>query len=474
MKLDHHPIVDYACVTIEALSAHAVAAGTDSAVYDNLIVRDANGLPAIPPTSLAGVLRNHYQLAHGEQATNLLFGFHEKDQAAISLIDFSWAYAHNSDDQPSERILTAGELERDPVLDLLTETSPVLRNRVRINSRGTASDEGKFDASWAPKGTRYSFFINIYSEAPNQAWEQIQQLLQSPCLYIGAGTRSGTGRFKVSEIYHQQWDLRKPEDFETYCQRPRTRKDATPNVKLENTPASAIILNLQAEDGWCVGGGSHDFGGNDVSKDPDIIPYSETTLEWQKKGQVANHTPVLPGSAIKGPLAHRMAFHANRLNGIWASKNNAIECPEVIALLGEACDDDQEKDKNTGHAGLIHIADAYLYPSDIKPHNIMHNKIDHFTGGVMNGALFCEQVFWQTPISIRIDLFKSPLWQGVNKVAIDAFCHALEDLAQGRLPLGAGANRGHGTMKLAQGEENTLAHMKQTLYTFAGVSGDDN
>jgi CRISPR/Cas system CMR subunit Cmr4 (Cas7 group RAMP superfamily) len=66
--------------TLEFTTPFLVGAGRKGDVADAVFVADPNGLPAIPGSSLAGVLRARFQERHGEEATNRLFGFQRKDQ----------------------------------------------------------------------------------------------------------------------------------------------------------------------------------------------------------------------------------------------------------------------------------------------------------------------------------------------------------------------------------------------------------
>ncbi len=52
------PIFYQVYVTLEAKSAHAIHTGHGDTTHDSLIVRDANGLPTLLGTSLAGILRH--------------------------------------------------------------------------------------------------------------------------------------------------------------------------------------------------------------------------------------------------------------------------------------------------------------------------------------------------------------------------------------------------------------------------------
>lgn len=74
---------------------------------------------------------------------------------------------------------------------------------------------------------------------------------------------------------------------------------------------------------------------------------------------------------------------------------------------------------------------------------MIHNSIDRYTGGVRNRMLFVEELIWQRPIELRITLLT-----GVERsepTARQALARAIRDLCEGRLALGAGTTKGHGS-----------------------------
>ena len=109
------------------------------------------------------------------------------------------------------------------------------------------------------------------------------------------------------------------------------------------------------------------------------------------------------------------------------------------------------------HAGLLVFKDVYL-PSNHSSHIQMHNKIDRYTGGVMKGALFSEQVLYQGNITVSIEVLPSK--DEVDGKIKQALALTLQDLAQGWLSLGASGSRGLGTFS---------AHNFDTMWSDSGA-----
>ncbi|MEJ2755696.1 MAG: RAMP superfamily CRISPR-associated protein, partial [Gammaproteobacteria bacterium] len=99
----------------------------------------------------------------------------------------------------------------------------------------------------------------------------------------------------------------------------------------------------------------------------------------------------------------------------------------------------------TGHAGRLWFSDCEIPLSTNMARHVgrqVHNKIDRFTGGVLPGALFEEELLYDTPemaLSILVQAYES-----IPPIVAGAFIDALEDLTQERLALGGGSTKGHG------------------------------
>lgn len=436
------PIYCLARLTLQALSAHGIHSGQGDTTHDVLLVREANGLPAIPGSSLAGVLRHAYRAQHGSTATGQLFGQLGND-ARPSWLSVGWALVHDGGNQPCEGLLDANQLQ-DSLLQLLLDEKPLVRQRVRLEHTGTASESGKFDVTLIPAGVRYTSWLGYWcdgSEQSRQHWQNLLQLLTSQHLRLGHGTRSGNGLFSVSELSQARWDLRTAEGHKAYAGRPRHRRQTHGLQRCtQDTPAAnlQVLLQLEAEGGWRIGGGERSLKSHE--KEPDLLPQHELLVQWNgDKAAIGQHVHLLPGSAVKGAVRHRLAYHYRCLTGEFAGTGSSAsteDCPAVSTLFGHAAEDQ-------GQAGLLAFHDLHL--QDARTGVLMHNRIDRFTGGVINGALFSEEVLWQTPLELRISLL--PGAESIEPAMRLALQRTLEDLASGWLPLGAGGSRGLGTFR---------------------------
>lgn len=442
MNVDRHHYC-FAVVSFEALSAHGIHSGQGDLTHDVLLVRDANGLPALPGTTIAGVLRHAYEHEYKQQQADQLFG-QGGDKGSVSWLQVGWGQVHDSANRPVDADALVSE--QDPLLNWLRQDKPLVRQRVRLNQRGAAADTGKFDVTLIPAGARYTTFISYWcdgSDSSRRHWQQLLALLTRPGLAFGHGTRSGVGQFKVCALSKMEWNLKTPEGREGYANRPRRRsQDSTlPAHQPTQTakPLPSLTLKLKAEGGWRVGGNAEPLGDH-YSKAPQLVPLHERCISWaNNRGSISERMALLPGTAVKGALRHRVAYHYRCLEGNFVvdQPEEPEACAAVKALFGCAGDGDE------GNAGVLQFSDLMLSQDVIRPQELHHNRIDRFTGGVMDGALFSEEVLWQTPLSLEIRLL--PTRQTIDANARKALALALDDLAKGWLPLGAGGSRGLGT-----------------------------
>ncbi|MCH7306287.1 RAMP superfamily CRISPR-associated protein [Acinetobacter sp. NIPH 1869] len=433
-------------MTLQAQNAHAIHTGHGDTTHDSLVVRDANGLPTLPGTSMAGVLRHQYQNLYGKQQAQDLFGFAQGSAGQTSWLNVSWGLVHNSQNQAQEGLLNTAQLQ-DPLLEQLLNQKPIVRQRVRLTDKGVTDGTGKFDTTLIPAGVRYSTCVSYWcdgSQASQTQWQNFIDLLKNYPLRIGQGARNGYGLFNIIDLYQGHWDLRTVEGRQNYSQRPRHRSNHQGLEKLALSSTHSMVqatLNLQAESNWRIGGGEQYLEAlQDGQRIPDLLPMHETKVTWQgSKASIGEQFYLLTASAIKGALRHRVAFHYNCLTGHFVDDDSAFETdenPAINKLFGFA------KDKD-GKAGVLAFHDIYLQQQQIQVD--MHNKIDRYTGGVITGALFSEAVLWQSQVQIKIDILK-PTAQ-IDKNAKQALALALQDLADGWLPLGASGSRGLGVFQ---------------------------
>lgn len=450
---------DVAYITIELESAFLVAAGDSDRLFDAVFVTDANGLPCIPGESIAGVLRHSLagdDCPEDNPRCRDVFGYQSGSDGQSSRVRVSYGHVHGQNDQPVP--FRGASTKGDPVLAALR--AGVGRDHVRIGKNGAAENSGKFDELLIPAGARFTFELMLSKQAEISI-EDFVALLSRPEVRIGGKTRRGMGQFRVIRASAVSFDLARKEDLKRLGELPVALEKAVEckllkTIELKRTPSTSYLsgtIHLEPVGTWMIGGGSPT--GREPARQRkaedgrdsqwDRVPLSEARIEWSKggkaQGQVTtekNRPYLLPASSIKGAIRHRTAFHARRLKGDWYSgdpANHSGSDSTEVQLFGDV------RNANEGKPGLVYFSDVYLSP-ETQLQALQHVSLDRFTQGPMDHLLYDELALIGGKVEIGITIDASQIQDDLARAALAA---ALDDLCEGRLPLGAG--RGHGRFK---------------------------
>lgn len=463
MSSHRKPIIRIARVILEAMTPLSVSTGSPDGVFDTNVVTDANGLPAIPASSLAGVLRHLWQDRYGADSSDTLFGYQHGAEGQKSSVSLSWGVLLDSKQQPVEGLLLGDARERlseDPLLSAAAKLAddPVFRNRVRLTHKGAAAHRGKFDRAVVPAGNRFAFELSMEG-GDDEVWNHLLKLLQHPGFRLGGGTRAGLGRVMCVSMHERSFDLKNTKDINDYVGLSTSLAD-TGSLNAKELDAESEqpegwlsgVLHLKAVGLWRIGQGTPDPA--DGEKPADFLPVTEPRIDWNctEPGELEREL-LVPASALKGALAHRFRFHANRLAGRWADSATIEdgvlvepECPENDALFGEAA----ERDK--GRAGCLYLDDVFIDPAKNQRQRVIHNSIDRFTGSVRDRVLFEEEclIGGSFKVPIALDQRQLERFTGCDdslKRIRKALALAIQDLLDGRLALGSKTSAGNGFFK---------------------------
>ena len=426
-------------IVIEAETPIAVGGGESGILTDSLVATDINGLPYIPGTSIAGVLRHSIV---DENFVNKYLGYQEDDFGQGSKIIISDAVMIGKEGKALDDLQ---EIDLEDEFYIHFSQLPI-RQHVRINSQGTTDEGGKFDCQVVFKGTRFVFDVELVTTSQNDETDFITILkhLSQPEMRLGSGIHNGYGKIKVVDYKIKSLDLKKKEDLDSYINKSSCLAEEWPFTEDQKKPLDKeggkkwISYNLELKpDSFFL------FGSGLSDDNADMTPVDEWFIKWENGKPHFVEGTLIPASSIKGALSHRTAFYWNKLNHKYADKSEGVTGDKndaVAAIFGRVVD------SNKIEHGNILLSDVIIpkVPSKI----LNHVSIDRFTGGALDGALFTERITYSPKTIIPIEiLVDSTAFCGKDKTIQDAFQKAIEDLGNGMLPLGGGVNRGHGIFK---------------------------
>jgi CRISPR/Cas system CSM-associated protein Csm3 (group 7 of RAMP superfamily) len=486
--------IDIARVSIELQSPVTIGTGQLDDLVDSMFVADANGLPAIPGTSLAGMLRERWVSDNDEALPSVeeVFGAVPSDrqaekQSVASRAEISWGHIHDSHNQPRTGRLTPATIEADDVLRVASV--PIVRQHVRLNAYGAAdtAQRGLFDEAVVAAGHRFTFELAVRDHPPT-VLDRLLAILADPATRLGGKSRRGMGQFAIvgGKVRRRTFDL--ADDYADFRRLPVDIGLAVDAGILpfkdvrHSADTTTITLRLRPRGFWLFGGGlpgSADDSANQPSAAVDIVPYREPRVSWEdERGRLDFDHPMLvvPATGIKGALRHRARFHALALEKTyaencdrdWVQRFNSgeqREPPEVIHLFGEVPSKSrvdravsrtagppvENADEVKASAGVILIEDLVI--THAPPRQVIqHVSIDRFTSGPLDGHLFGEEALWgSAPIGTEGAWLEAKLLirhqDQLGRRERTVLARTLSDLISGRLQVGAGSGRGHGWME---------------------------
>ncbi len=458
--------------TLEAESLISSGGEEGSGIHEAQIVRDANGLPTIAGSSIAGVLRHLgldiYGNGSDETWVDELFGYQLKNEGEAARLWFSFGCVHNKENQAIQGLLDQDSINNDEVLKRLYLPIPVKRDHVSINYRGVADDKKKYDRIAVPIGTRFSFEITMWGDEDKETEDikklkQLCQLMKHSAFRIGNSTRRGYGKVKLTRLSHACLPVSQASKIAEI----RTRslddcKDLSNWFDLIDETDQMIsekgTIQLAQHGLWRIGQGTHSFVEQEKDKEADALLLIDPFIRWEddKAKLILPANPgeddvylTVPAATIKGALAHRMLFHYCCLTGNFIDGDSEDrELSQIIidffgsdtpleGLVGSAKNDDIISGKQLGTAGRLIIDDAVCEIAKDQIVRLEHTSIDRFTGGVRNNVLFSEEVALHGNLKINFIMLQRPKDDPVDSQILKAFKLAIKDLCEQRLAIGA-------------------------------------
>lgn len=416
--------------SLELKTPMLIGSGEDE-ITDNDIIKDSEGKPYIPATSFIGVLRSEFIERGMKDKIDKLFGF-------------------SKDDKGFQSPFYCKDLE-------LTEADFKITGRdgVKINNKtGIAVDRAKYDYEILEPGKTFSFEMGFDVEKKdsnnNKTYRLeyddavkfingIYTLLYNEGISVGAKTQNGLGKLKLKDNSAKihAYDFNNAEHIKQWLDNGND-VDEIP-LTLDNNFKSKYNFELS---------------GNFAIKNSLIVRSYRTNSKVTDAEHIkSNGKPVLPGSSIKGALRARAEKILNTIKPEITDQSINI----LFGIAGKG----EDKSKSRILFEEVDITDTQRAVQS-------RVKIDRFTGGAIDGALFDSMPEFPTNNEPNI----------VLKIKIkDCEDHeaglmllVLKDLMTADLPIGGEKNIGRGVLK---GRNADLIY-KGKSFTFSENGPDDS
>lgn len=423
---------------------HIGGIGGNSQV-DLALAVNGQGQYYIPGTSLAGALRGWMEMSINHPNLVALWGFQEENgrggHASFVLVE----------DAAIEGAVSE------------------IREGVAINRIwGSAEDKFKYNRAILAKGTKIPLNITLdispQSDNEKALLAQLLQALKNGEIRLGAAKTRGLGRVRLENLSISEHNLGDRNGILKMLQGNSDRLNLNDllNNDRQFPQASQITIEIHWQPQTSV---MVKAEGDGIAVD--IVPLVS---------EFDNHLSfVLPGSSIKGAL-RTQAERIVRTVCHWPTQQyfqEQLELPLVEDLFGVRAKANNETNKGIGS---LFIDDCYANTrinhniwaeiqaaksnSDLRQNlnranlqttqQAFHVAVDRWTGGAADSFLYSNieliGVNWQ-PIRLQLDLKRI---QENQLPGIALILLVLRDLAEGRIALGYGTNRGMGSIEVAK------------------------
>ena len=411
--------------TLQLDSPLMIGSGTETNARKNEadihVLKDKKERPFIPGTSLAGVLRSWLAEEDAETANNL-FGFVTKNkntmddvQSAVSIMDVT-----------------------------LNDANVVVRDGVSIDVyAGTGLDGKKYDYEAVERGASGAFAMTLtlreyhlkHIPELDALTEKIADRLCTG-LRVGALTTKGFGVIRVPDICAAYYDFAKPADVKSW---------------LLKQPAARTYAGKQDGEAdaktFCVDG--------EFALATSLLVRDQNAKEKVGDKKI-NAAPMkscgeylIPGTSLKGVLRHQ----AVRILEALGKPAGWLD-----GLMGFS-------EKKAAQKSRFTVNEVYI-GKGVTEQEQTRNRIDRFTGGTIESALFTNKALWQIEphvpvVKIHYEIAGCKDWEAGLALFL------LKDLWTGKIPLGGEKSVGRGYL---QGISARISFNGKTWQ----ISGDGN
>lgn len=476
----------YLKITFQLDSPLCIGSGRND-ITDQDILRDARGIPYIPGSAVAGVLREACQGIMDDKAWKYYFGYSstntgnkvksDNDIIESQIIFYDATLVGDNKDKdgnPKYRISQ--------------------RDGVALNEYKSAKKQAKFDQEILEGDCKFQTFIEISEEQSDvnekvkadEVLTNIAKIWKETDIRFGAKTTRGYGKICNVEIIGKNFDFTSKDEISSWLDFNIFEENSWENAILYEDMLNTLMkdniwtlkdnnrlsLKLRLEGGLSIRRYSTECSDEESSPDQEQL----TTLKFDKNG--SEEVAVIPGTTWAGAIGHRMEelIDCSKVKKVERGKDDI----QTYNYFGTVNSKVKEK-------SLIYFNESKLTGGQFK--KMSRNAIDRFLGSTAEGALFTEKIYIGGETTLDIS-FGDPYNTAVvySDDFINALAATLTDLHEGYLAVGGATSVGRGIFSILkingvklnecklEGETNSVVFDKlyETLKALIGKKETEN
>jgi hypothetical protein len=465
----------YLKITFQLESPLCIGSGRND-ITDQDILRDARGIPYIPGSAVAGVIREACDGAIDEDRLKYYFGYAhinkgKNDESVESSIIESKIIFYDA------TLVDDGKSKEGELLYRISQ-----RDGVALNEYKSAKKQAKFDWEILEGDCKFQTFIEISEEESDneivaeEMLINIAKVWKEADIRFGAKTTRGFGKICNVDIIRRSFELVKSPkngkgniedwlEFDAFDNKSWEDNDSYEKIssdfkkynewKLKEKKKLSLKLKLQG--GISIRRYSTQCSEEESSPDQEQM----TTIKFNNKKssdqdqmesqKSIEEIAVIPGTTWAGAIGHRMEelIEGSKVEKV-ERKDNDIQ---IYHYFGAAKENNKEK-------SLICFGESRLTGGEFKI--MSRNAIDRFLGSTAEGALFTEKIYIGGETTLDIS-FGDPYNTAVSYSDdfIKALAATLTDLHEGYLAVGGATSVGRGVFSITHINEDEFDTVKQ-------------
>ena len=393
----------YYYIRMKLLSPISVGNGDDF-LTDHDCIKNSKGIPFIPGSTLAGVFLHYLS--------------NENKEIFIPKI--------NDEFKQSPYFISDANVYKENHTDRINTS---IRDGIKLDENKITEDGAKFDFEIVETGTTFDFRIEI-TIRENDNIEKMKKVvdiilngINNGEVLFGYKSKRGYGKAKIIESKVKEFNTEDLENLILFDKYDINNYDDY-SIAKENNESKYDYIKFELKQ----------LGGISIKR------YSARAGEVDFEHITSNGKPVIPGTSWNGLIKSQIKKYL---------ENDILYQSGIILTEWFG----KEKGKETeGKASNVIIEESEI--KNATKIELTRNKIDRFSGGVSDKALFSEVAYYNGETTLGIKVKKSIKEDEDNSRIIGLIALVIKDIDNGLIALGGQTAIGRGMFKVMEATIN--------------------